>query len=95
MEKETVNQIGKYISEYLYSHQIGKYVRAYYNESISSDDYGYQVDIMFYDNNDDDSDYFAEEFTTTKSPEEAEALADKINREGLERYMPFNKQINK
>jgi hypothetical protein len=74
----------------LYSHQIGKYVRAYYNETISNDDNGYQVNLMFYNNQDDD-DYFDEEFITTNSPEEAEILADKINEEGYEKFMPKNK----
>ena len=74
----------------LYSHQIGKYVRAYYNETISNDDNGYQVNLMFY-NNEDDDDYFDEEFITTNSPEEAEILADKINEEGYEKFMPKNK----
>jgi hypothetical protein len=73
--------------EMRYSHQIGKYVRAYYNESISNDDNGYQVNLMFY-NNEDDDDYFDEEFITTNSPKEAEALADKINEEGYEKFMP-------
>jgi hypothetical protein len=74
----------------LYSHQLGKYVRAYYNDSISNEDNGYQVNLMFYNNQDDD-DYFDEEFITTDSPEEAEALADKINEEGYEKFMPLNK----
>jgi hypothetical protein len=42
---------------------------------------------MFYNNQDDD-DYFDEEFITTNSPEEAEILADKINEEGYEGFMP-------
>lgn len=74
----------------LYSYQLGKYVRAYYNESISNDDNGYQVNLMFYNNQDDD-DYFDEEFITTNSPEEAKKLADKINEEGYEKFMPKNK----
>jgi hypothetical protein len=74
----------------LYSHQIGKYVRAYYNETLSNDDNGYQVNLMFYNNQDDD-DYFDEEFITTNSPEEAEILADKINEEGYEKFMPKKK----
>jgi hypothetical protein len=66
---------------------ITKYVRAYYNETISNDDNDYQVNLMFYNNQDDD-DYFDEEFITTNSPEEAEELADKINEEGYEGFMP-------
>jgi hypothetical protein len=74
----------------LYSHQKGKYVRAYYNESLSNDDNGYQVNLMFYNNQNED-DYFDEEFITTNSPEEAEKLADKINEKGYEKFMPKNK----
>lgn len=66
---------------------ITKYVRAYYNETISNDDNGYQVNLMFY-NNQDDNDYFDEEFITTSSPEEAEELADKINEVGHEGFLP-------
>lgn len=69
---------------------VSKYVRAYYNESISNDDNGYQVNLMFYNNQDDD-DYFDEEFITTNSPKEAEALADKINEEGYEIFIPKDK----
>ena len=76
-----------FANEMQYSHQIGKYVRAYYNESISNDDNGYQVNLMFY-NNEYDDDYFDEEFITTNSPKKATALADKINEEGHEKFMP-------
>jgi hypothetical protein len=61
-------------------------IRAYYNSSISNEDYGYQVNLMFFNNNEED--YFAEEFITTKSPKEAEELADKINKEGFENFLP-------
>jgi hypothetical protein len=67
------------------------YVRAYYNESISNEDNCYQVNVMYYRNRDtDDGDYFDEEFITTKSPSEAEILADKINKYGYEDFMPKN-----
>ncbi len=63
------------------------YVRAYYNESISSKDNGYQVNIMFYKNIDDD-DYFDEEFITTYSPEDADILATDININGIDNFLP-------
>lgn len=71
----------------LYQHQIGKFVSAYYNESISSEDNGYQVNLMFFNSKTDD-DYFDEEFITSKSPEEAERLADEINKNGYEKFLP-------
>lgn len=63
------------------------YVRAYYNESISNEDNGYQVNIMFYKNIDDD-DYFDEEFITTYSPEDADILANDININGIDNFLP-------
>jgi len=65
------------------------FVRAYYNESISSKENGHQVNIMFYKNIDDD-DYFDEEFTTTNSFEEAEKLAAEISKKGFENFLPKN-----
>jgi hypothetical protein len=63
------------------------FVRAYYNESISSEDNGHQVNVMYYRNIDDD-DYFDEEFITTNSPEEAEKLAEEISTKGFENFLP-------
>jgi hypothetical protein len=63
------------------------FVKAYYNESISSEDNGHQVNIMYYKSIDDD-DYFDEEFITTNSPEEAEKLAEEINNKGFENFLP-------
>lgn len=63
------------------------FVKAYYNESISSKDNGHQVNIMFYKNIDDD-DYFDEEFITTNSPKEAEKLVEEINNKGFENFLP-------
>lgn len=71
----------------LYNHQIGKFVKAYYNESISNEDNGYQVNLMFF-NNKDDEDYFDEEFITMDSPKEAEILAEEINKIGYEKFSP-------
>lgn len=71
-----------------------KYVKAYYNESISNDDNGYQVNLMFY-NSKYDEDYFDEEFITTNSPEEAEALAEKINKQGYEGFMSIDYILRK
>lgn len=64
------------------------YVRAYYNQSISSKDNGYQVNLMFF--NDVNDDYFDEEFITTSSPIQAERLAYDINTNGYENFKPLN-----
>jgi hypothetical protein len=63
------------------------FVKAYYNESISSEDNGYQVNIMFF-KSPNDNDYFDEEFITTSYPEEAEELAERINTKGFENFLP-------
>jgi hypothetical protein len=65
------------------------FVRAYYNESISIKGNGYQVNLMYYKNQNDD-DYIDEEFITTNSLKEAEELASKINKEGYENFLPKN-----
>lgn len=65
-----------------------KYASAYYNHTISNKENGYQVNLMFYENIYDNN-YFDEEFITTKSPEEADKLADKINKEGYENFKPI------
>ena len=64
------------------------YVKAYYNESISSKDNGYQVNLMFFNEGSDD--YFVEEFITTTSPVQAEKLAYQINTNGHENFKPLN-----
>lgn len=63
------------------------YVRAYYNESISSKDNGYQVNLMFYYDGDDD--YFDEEFITMSSESDAIMMADDINLNGYEIFKPI------
>lgn len=69
------------------------YVESYYNESISGGDNGYQVNLMFYKNLDDE-DYFDEEYITTSSPKKAEELSEKINKLGYEGFLPMNKYAN-
>jgi hypothetical protein len=69
------------------------YVKSYYNESISGGDNGYQVNLMFYKNLDDE-DYFDEEYITTSSPKKAEELSEKINKLGYEGFLPMNKYAN-
>ena len=66
------------------------FVRAYYNDTISGNDNGYQVNLMFFRNKDDD-DYFDEEFITTNSPKEAEVLAEKINKYLYSGFLPQKK----
>ncbi len=67
---------------------VGKgFVKAYYNESISSKENGYQVNLMFYSSAEDE-DYFDEEFITTNSPKEAEKMAETINKNGYEGFKP-------
>jgi hypothetical protein len=66
------------------------YVESYYNESISGGDNGYQVNLMFYKNLDDE-DYFDEEYITTSSPKKAEELSERINKLGYEGFLPMNK----
>jgi len=68
--------------------EVGKgFVKAYYNESISSKENGYQVNLMFY-NSAETEDYFDEEFITTNSPKEAEKMAKMINKYGYEGFKP-------
>jgi hypothetical protein len=94
IDKHYTNINFKFISKYANGGGLTKYVRAYYNESISNEDNGYQVNLMFYNNQGDD-DYFDEEFITTNSPEEAEKLAHKINQEGYEKFMPKGNKYSK
>jgi hypothetical protein len=64
-----------------------KFVKAYYNESISSTDNGHQVNIMFFYKIDDEH-YFDEEFITALSIEDAEILVTDINTNGLDNFLP-------
>ena len=63
-------------------------VKAYYNDSISNKDNGYQVNLMYYREN--EVDYFDEEFITTTSPNQAEKLAEQINLNGYNSIKPKN-----